>query len=121
LATAQSAKKIARKTLTTTTYLKMGEDGIQTFCGYTSVSFYFTDTRMILNTPRGSVNLRVIERTPDKWIGIDSKKNAYSIYTNDIEGKPAIIIIPQTFEGGLQAFAICESSKLCDNETPGQE
>jgi hypothetical protein len=96
------------------TFLKIGADGEQIFCGYTPVNFYFSNKRVSIDSPHGSIDLEVIVRSREVWLGQDVYSNEFEITTFALDTTFGILIVPRDKTKHLLAFANNKNKRLCE-------
>jgi hypothetical protein len=103
-----------KKPLMVNTYLKIGADGEQIFCGYTIAELTFYNQRITINSPYGSIDLEIVERSRERWIGQDQYKNEYEITAFGLDNTLGVLIVPVDKTKHLLAMAMIKSPKLCE-------
>lgn len=111
---AQSPKKIKEETITVETYLHTGMEGMKVFCGKTTVDFFHSNKRLILNSATISLNIKITERKAEQWKGTDIITNEeYYIGGIILEGEFGLIIVPVNQEKGLLGVVMTQAN-ICD-------
>jgi hypothetical protein len=111
---AQYDKKIEKDFITTNTFLAIGDNGESVFCGYTQIKFYINNKRVILESRVGHIDLKIIERSSDIWVGVDSHNNEYYVGTMTLDGDYGFVIVPRELDKHLLGFVFNRNPKLCE-------
>lgn len=114
LVSGQSEKKIQRNMITSYSHIKVGVAGNQVFCGITKVSFFFNNKHLILKSDHITLDLKVTDRTADKWTAIDGNKNSYTITSVQLNDFVGVAIIPNNQTAGILGVVMCNTYHLCE-------
>jgi len=58
------------------------------------------------------MDIKVVSRSRDKWVGVDQFKNEYSIMGFTIDGNMCVMVIPT--DPKVVGVLISKSNKLCE-------
>lgn len=112
VACSQPTKKEERQMITAPHCIKVG-NGQAIFSGVTVISYVLNNKHFYIKSSHITLDLRIVERSAQRWIGLDKYKNAYSITAMEIGGVMKIIIVPNDMTVGLMGVEISDNYQAC--------
>jgi nitrous oxide reductase accessory protein NosL len=94
------------------TYIRTGQGGETLYCGYTVMEFYSSKKRVIVRTPQISLDLTIVVRSKEYWVGVTENKQEYIMQTIGFGNQYGISFLPKN--DSLIGFYIHPSKELCE-------